>query len=1370
MASITSIQFGTLSTEQIRKLSVAEIVAHDVFEKGIAKYGGLSDLRLGTIDRQFKCQTCKNDAISCCGHYGHIELGYPVYHISFVKYVVKILQCICLKCNRLKIKVNSKHKGTKRFKYVYDLVKNKSICDKCEEPCAKISADKTDIYIEDETKQPFLAQECLELFRNIPEQDIVDLGYSKSFKPENFILEVLLVPPPHVRPSISMDASLKSQDDLTHKLSEIVKTNNLLKKQQESNCENTAIKALQDLLQYHVTTYIDNGIPGINQATQRTGRPIKAICQRLKSKEGRVRGNLMGKRVNFSARTVITAEPNIDLDELGVPWILAKTLTYPEKVNNLNIRYLQNYVNNGYDPEFGKTGAKIVHQNGIQKDLRFVKNIRLGVGDIVERHLVDGDFVVFNRQPSLHKMSMMGHKIKVMPYSTFRMNVCATTPYNADYDGDEMNVHVPQTETTKAEIKELMTVKNNIVSPQSNKPVIGIIQDTLLGSHKVTKKDVFITKSQMCDLIMKLKTKKNLPVPSIWKPDKLYTGKQLISILFPSDFNFKRKGALYKLDDVNDANDGIVNIVNGELVTGNLCKKSLGTSEGGIIHLLWLKYGPEEAKSFISNLQYLVNEWLISEGFSIGAMDIFIGDTQQNDVTAIIEAAKKKVNQIIQVSKNNKYVDFSSFENKINQTLNNAMSSAGKTVQNSISKYNNINTSVTGGSKGSMFNIAQIMGCVGQQNVSGKRLNFGYIDRVLSHFERNDIGPEAKGFVENSYKNGLDPHEFFYHAMGGREGIIDTAIKTSETGYIQRRLIKAMEDVKVFHDKSVRNAIGDIIQFVYGDDGLDASFLLSEYIDCNIETYMWENIPKDEVTDIKESIQFLKNMDKVRVPLQISEILTSIAQSNHVKQTKQTKQAKNRKNAKAVYNIIDDLCNSIKSINKLDYSSNHITSVIKLKLNTKFLCNIDISIECIESISKQVLSNYNMSLIQAGEMIGIIAAQSLGEPVTQLTLNTFHSAGISAKNVTLGVPRFKELINISKSIKSPSMQIHVRDDMEKNESFLDTIASQIENLTLDMIVTNNKLIVVDINDYAIFQVPDDFDYDFYKYGVRYTIDKNLLKAKRLTLLDVSVKIMKEYESLYAIPIINSDSMFLDILVYSDNDISVESVKMLNSHLKIQNINGLSTISKVYVNSDENFLESDGTDLQKMFNYSWCDYVNTITNDILETKEILGIEAARQMLLNEIKQVLEFDGTYINERHFQILVDIMTYKGGLMAITRHGINRSENGPLMKCSFEETVDVLTEAAAFAEMDNIKGVTESVTVGKLAQIGTGNFQLIYNSSQLDLSIDSDDETECEGREGYFDQVEENFNIDSICSDQEYINSLFEDEDEVVQSLFLS
>ena len=1298
MTEIDQLQFSIMSAETIRKLSVAEINTHDVFEKGIPKHGGLSDLRLGTIDRQFKCQTCKHDALGCIGHFGHIELGAPVYHICYLKYIHKTLQCICVDCGKCKSDIGIKFaKRSKQQKYVHDSCKTKMKCIYCDTIQPKIILEKYELFFEYEQKEKISTAKILEIFSKIDDNTIKILGFHPTYShPKNMIFTVLPVPPPHVRPSISMDSSLRSQDDLTHKLSEIVKTNNLLLKQITAENAKEQIEPLIDLLQYHITTYIDNGIPGINQATQRTGRPLKAICQRLKSKEGRVRGNLMGKRVNFSARTVITAEPNIDLDELGVPFEICKTLTFPEKVASYNINTLQSYVDNGPNPEIGVVGANIVHQGRSQKDLRFVKNIELNIGDVVDRHLKDGDIVVFNRQPSLHKMSMMGHKIKVMPHSTFRMNVCATTPYNADYDGDEMNIHAPQSLVVKSEIQELMMVSRNMVSPQSNKPVIGIIQDTLLGCHKITLLDTFIPKCIVQDICMKLK--QIPPFPAILKPKPLWTGKQIISMLLPEDFHFERKSNLYTEKSTKTNDDSYVLIKNGKILSGNLDKRSLGSSEGGIIHLLWLEYGHTEAKDFVSRIQYAVNYWLVNNGFSIGAMDIFIDKNSEKKVELCIEDAKQKVNQMINVSKNSNV----SYENKINQLLNNAMSNAGLIVKNNITLKNNINSTVTGGSKGSMFNISQIMGCVGQQNVNGQRIDLGYTHRVLPHFEKHEISPEAKGFVENSYKKGLTPYEFYFHAMGGREGIIDTAVKTSETGYIQRRLIKAMEDIQVNVDHSVRNSSGDIVSFLYGDDGLDASLLISDKIDlANISKYLHPSITKLEETKLLTyQKMFSHSSFTIRTPFLIDRLLVTYPKCSDETLTPIES-----------FNIIDNLCEKIRLTLDWEDINFYATYAIKALIYTKLCSKITINNCCKQSLLKiceEIKNKYKNSIAQKGESIGTVAAQSLGENVTQLTLNTFHSAGYSAKNVTLGVPRFRELINIAKVLKSPSMTLYLKDENVNK----DHIASSLEYIQLYDVLKYHETIEIEIEMYEKFmEIPDFNENNEFEYnceGLRLHIDTIKLKTHYINLIDISISLMKLYNNITCIPINN---VTIDILFNYNENLNIHKFM---AKLKGDVLSGIDGISKVYI--DDSVLETDGSSLQSALVHDAFDANKCVTNDIIEVFELLGIEAARKMLYTEIKKVLEFDGTYINDRHFITLADIMTSKGHLMAITRHGINRGDNGPLMKCSFEETIDVLTDSAVFAEKDMLRGVTENITVGKLANVGTGSFDLHYDHCNED------------------------------------------------------
>ena len=452
----------------------------------------------------------------------------------------------------------------------------------------------------------------------------------------------------------------------------------------------------------------------------------------------------------------------------------------------------------------------------------------LDYGYIVERHLADDDFVLFNRQPSLHKMSIMGHKVKVLPYSTFRLNLSATGPYNADFDGDEMNMFVPQSLETKAEVKEIMHIPKQIISPQSNSPVMGIVQDTLAGVMMFTYRDTFLELDMVMQLLMWVDDfEGKIPAPAIIKPKPLWTGKQIFSLIFPPINLVKdRSDPDPKADLWNNPKDDRIIIKKGELVAGIICKKTIGTSHGGIIHVIFNEQGPEAAKDFLSRTQRLINNWLLNHGHTVGVQDTIAESHVLKEISITLQKAKEKVKVKLLKAQDGRLKCqpgkdmLETFEAKVNKTLNDARNAAGKLARNSLDVGNKIILMVLAGSKGNDNNISQIMACVGQQNVEGKRIPFGFDRRTLPHFGRDDYGPESRGFVENSYLRGLTPQEFFFHAMGGREGLIDTAVKTSETGYIQRRLEKALEDVMVKYDGTVRNSMEHIIQFLYGEDGI----------------------------------------------------------------------------------------------------------------------------------------------------------------------------------------------------------------------------------------------------------------------------------------------------------------------------------------------------------------------------------------------------------------------------------------------------------------------------------------------------------------------------------------------------------------------
>merc|ERR1719312_2344840 len=486
--------------EEIRRMSVTEggIKYPEVYERGRPKLGGLMDPRQGAVDRASRCQTCAGNMTECPGHFGHIDLAKPVFHPGFLTKTMKMLRCVCFYCSKLlvtptnpKIKeivMKSKGQPRKRITHIYDLCKGKKICEggdemdtnpdnpdnqtnptKAHGGCGRYQPNIRRVGLEliaewkhtnedtQEKKQVLSAERVYEIFKHITDEECYILGMDPKFaRPDWMLVTALPVPPLCVRPAVVMFGSARNQDDLTHKLSDILKHNAELQRNEQAGAAAHILSENVKMLQFHVATLTDNDMPGLPRAMQKSGRPLKAIKARLKGKEGRIRGNLMGKRVDFSARTVITPDPNLRIDQVGVPRTIAQNLTFPEIVTPFNIDKMQNLVRRGNSQYPGAT--YIIRDTGERIDLRFhpkSSDLHLQCGYKVERHIRDGDLVVFNRQPTLHKMSMMGHRVKVLPWSTFRMNLSDTSPYNADFDGDEMNLHVPQSMETRAELENI---------------------------------------------------------------------------------------------------------------------------------------------------------------------------------------------------------------------------------------------------------------------------------------------------------------------------------------------------------------------------------------------------------------------------------------------------------------------------------------------------------------------------------------------------------------------------------------------------------------------------------------------------------------------------------------------------------------------------------------------------------------------------------------------------------------------------------------------------------------------------------------------------------------------------------------------------
>jgi len=808
-SKIVGIQFSVLSPEEIRKCSVAEITNRDTYSNNVPVIGGMFDPRLGVLEPGLKCPTDGLDYIKTPGYFGHIELAKPVFYYQYLPTIIKLLKCVCVKCSKLLISKESNKecmdmKPDERWNHVHHLASKVKRCgDDTQDGCGCLVPKKikkenlATLFAEwdgeaeegsngskEKLNMKMTPEVVLKIFRRISDQDVAFMGFSPQFsRPDWFICQVLAIPPPAVRPSIKMDGNQRSEDDISHTIVNIIKANKtLLEKMNEPSVNSAIIDDWQSLLQYFIATQVDNNIPSCAPVAQRSGRPLKSIKERLNGKAGRVRGNLMGKRVDFSARSVITPDPNLSIRELGVPKKIAMNITKPVVVNNRNRDFLQQLVLNGPDVY---PGANILEKKtGGDISLRYMdrSTVVLENGDVVHRHMMDGDGVLFNRQPTLHRMSMMCHIARIMQQGdTFRMNIGDTKPYNADFDGDEMNLHMPQDDEAEAELKGLAAVPYQIISPAKNNSIIGIFQDSLLGIYQFTRSGIgaFDARAAM-NLLMGYK---NVDASLFSDPTKKITNFEILSQILPP-LSMKYKTKQFGGSDDYATSNNVLEIRDGEILRGHIDSGVLASSTNGMIQRICNDFGNMASANFIDDLQNIITEYMKTSAYSVGISDL-ISDKKTTE--KIIDSIKTKKLEVKTIIDN---IHIGTFENKSGRTneeefellvtniLNKANGEAGDIGLKSLSKTNRFITMVNAGSKGSKVNIAQMICLVGQQTIDGKRVPYGFDSRTLPHYSKYDDGPAARGFVENSFIAGLTPSEVFFHAMGGRVGLIDTAVKS----------------------------------------------------------------------------------------------------------------------------------------------------------------------------------------------------------------------------------------------------------------------------------------------------------------------------------------------------------------------------------------------------------------------------------------------------------------------------------------------------------------------------------------------------------------------------------------------------------------
>ena len=1414
---IMGIQFSIFSPDEIERRSVVEITSNNTYEGNEPKIGGLFDPRMGVLENGKQCRSCGQSNNNCPGHFGHYRLGRPVYYIQFLPMILNVLSCVCVSCSKLLVDKELRSsirlkKGEGRWKELMEASSNISRCgQETEDGCGSRQPDRykregiarivaeweevqgsnkaTGMGVHHEAmKQPLEVEYVQRLFRRITDEDVAFMGFNPRWcRPDWMICSVLAIPPPQVRPSVVQENNQRSEDDLTHKLFEIIKTNKMLLAKMDadgSKANKSYIDELTNVLQYHIATLVDNQIPGVAPSAQRGGRPLKSIQQRLGSKEGRIRYNLQGKRVEFSARSVITPDPNISIAELGVPIKIAMNLTVPERVTDFNRDKIYKLVQNG---SAIYPGAKtLVRADGRMISLAHVntKEIVLYNGDLVNRHLMDGDMVLFNRQPTLHRMSMMGHRVRVLPYNTFRLNVSVTAPYNADFDGDEMNAHIPQSSEAIQELQDIAAVPYQMISPRHQKPVIKVVQDALLGSYRITKQGDTFTKKEMMNLMMWNKRfDGKLPAPSIEKGAPRWSGQQVLGSLLPP-INSDLKNKFYD-DDSNPNN--MVKIREGMVQGSGIVDDDVLNKTGvGIVHTTYNDFGPHAAVNLIDTVQSTIEAYLIMSGFSIGLSDLVADDKTLATMNDIVQARKKEIDEIVlQVhmdlfDNNTGRSNQDEFEGQVFGKLNKAIEELGKLGQKALAQENRLISMLKAGSKGSTINVSQMVACVGQQNIEGRRIPFGFTDRTLPHYKKFDDGAEARGFVENSFVKGLTPQEFFFHAMSGREGLIDTAVKTAETGYIQRQMVKAMEDLVTQHDGTVRDARGCIVQFHYGEDGISCTKVETQGL--NIHGMSNEEIKK--LVGL-QGVNWADILTEDANRVENAELINSFADQtiadrdmlvNGVFRNGRSKSLMGPMNLERMIMNLKVKFN-IQANAKTDLLPEYVIETLKT-LHTRTLpfhkmwsamlrfylgphhsvVKHRLTKMAFDAMVEQILVKNWTSWAQPGEQVGIIAAQSIGEPATQMTLNTFHLAGVAAKSgMTRGVPRLKEVFKVTKAPKATSLNIALKPEFRDDKEKAREVAQDLELTMLRDIVKTVGLYYDPKDDATV--IPEDRELiafynlfeqrelgtgsteegkepeqseKFSKWMLRLEFNKEAMFNRNITMDDVAFVLNEKFGSTVSMIYTDFNSQKLIMRIRLDYEIDKESDDYTNFKkfqarlLMTVAVRGVPGIKAASFSKSENrveilegvptkvseyMLDTDGSNFIEVMNHPAVDPTRLYTTNVHDVMDVLGVEAGRNVLLTEIDSLFADAG--VNYRHLGLLIDSMTRNGRLMSVDRYGINKNNIGPLAKASFEETEKILLRAALFGEMDPVTGVSAKIMTGQPMRGGTTFSQLLLDEA---------------------------------------------------------
>ncbi|MHB2027952.1 MAG: hypothetical protein ACYCPT_03945 [Acidimicrobiales bacterium] len=1370
---IYSIQFSLNGTETVLKDSNVIISSTDQYVNNEPQAEGLYDTHLGVSDIRFECQTCFHNKKHCLGHEGNINLFYPIFNpLGFVD-MIKWLKIICFMCFRpiiaeseyislpkidrldhavsLSKASSSGRKATisKRCHYCNNLhptIKRKEKIDRLLIIAEYYTIDGHKIE-RTERLYPHLVEQIL-----IPvlETDVLALGKPIESHPRNFVLRSIKVPPTTMRSDLRKIGGVKNiSDDLTGMLSLIIKANNLLNGIALDKIDSKIDKQIFTLNNY----YYD--FVGLNDA----GSEFQSILSRFKGKEGRFRGNMLGKRIWNVCRSTIAGDPSLQIDQLRIPLLFARTIQMKEILQDFNKERIMMYVNNGR-----KTypGCSEFIKNGKRYNIDYINKHQLKNGDAIMRDIIDGDPINFNRQPSLIISNISTHRavVNTDPNSLMlQMNVLVCPYYNADFDGDQMNMFVNTNIPARIETSYLSSVPNWLISHKTSRPSLGQIDDSIIGLFELSRDYVVFDKFHAMLIFQR-----SLYLPKF--ENRTYTGRELISHVFDeTPITYTTTPDYYKenLDAYLHYNDNEKRLVinKGKMISGVLDKKSIGKdSLGGIYHIISNEYNNKKALNVMFNMQQMAINCMMMVGNTIGILDILMPDTTMKDIYNIesdiikkSELLTEQLNMGLIVPPINKSVE-QFFEDQQINTLK-IFNDFDEPIMKAIDpESNNLFKLIISGSKGKLENMYNIVSANGQKLINGERVKqkFGY-KRTMPYFPRFDQSPEARGYVSNSFLNGLTMPQFIVTAEMARFDLISKALNTSITGEQTRKSVKNLESMII---NNLRMSIKEynIIQMIYGDDYLDArkvEWVKIGNLKCSDAEFEkiykgkiaeeWDNLLKLRAEYRRifmqfENIGYTDLFGESRwLGVNLSRIITSYKKSADSLSAEQIYARVKKYCDDFPYIFINDIQRKLKTpINDyIQQSAWLVCLYIKLQLCTKIIEGIT-ELQ-LQSIFDMITYRYSSALIAPGTAVGIIAAQSFCEPLMQQMLDSHRMAALGGSSKA----SIMHLKDVMKGRGNKSMILIVAKGSDnasyEDKNYVQAISNNIEMTNLRQFTRRCSIF---FEQYKLIEHPqfieenaliEQFEKmnpllhppnDLMKWCIRIELNKTHLFLKNMSIETIVLKLSTLFPEIFIVHTAeNAPLLILRIYVRSRRfNLSVDSEIMiaykntlLDSTLRgIDNITNASAKKLLRTKIDsagsaslyENAwcIETHGSNLAGVFQMSEINPYLSYTDDIEETARILGIEAARHKIMNGFHSIVD----NMNVRHYMIYADEMTSMGDISQIEMKGLStRETQNILLRVGYSSPKNTLQFAALNAQTDIINGATASFLVGTVPRYGT-------------------------------------------------------------------